>query len=50
MEANPGPETGLNVPGYNAWFERKVRDSIAAVERGETVPDAEVGAWLEDRH
>jgi predicted transcriptional regulator len=34
---------------YNDWFERKVKDSIAAAERGETVPDEEVRAWLEER-
>jgi predicted transcriptional regulator len=34
---------------YNEWFERKVKDSQAAVARGETVPDEEVRAWLEDR-
>lgn len=34
---------------YNEWLERKVRDSLAAAERGETVPDAEVRAWLEQR-
>jgi predicted transcriptional regulator len=32
---------------YNDWFERKVRDSQAAVARGETVPDQDVRAWLE---
>jgi predicted transcriptional regulator len=34
---------------YNDWFERKVRDSLAAVEEGETIPDEEVAAWLERR-
>ena len=34
---------------YNAWFERKVKDSQAAVERGETVSDDQVRAWLESR-
>jgi predicted transcriptional regulator len=33
---------------YNEWFERRVRDSQAAVARGETVPDEDVCAWLED--
>ncbi len=32
---------------YNEWFERKVRDSLAAAERGEIVRDEEVRAWLE---
>jgi predicted transcriptional regulator len=34
---------------YNDWFERKVSDSLAAVERGETIPDGDVRAWLESR-
>ena len=34
---------------YNEWFERKVRDSQAAVVRGETMPDEDVRAWLEAR-
>jgi predicted transcriptional regulator len=34
---------------YNDWFERKVKDSQAAISRGETVPDEEVHAWLEGR-
>jgi predicted transcriptional regulator len=34
---------------YNEWFEPKVKDSQAAVARGETVPDEEVRAWLEVR-
>jgi len=34
---------------YNEWFERKVRDSLAASDRGETVPDDDVRAWLEQR-
>ncbi|MBV9084628.1 MAG: hypothetical protein JOZ62_18285 [Acidobacteriaceae bacterium] len=34
---------------YNEWFERKVRDSQAAVSRGQTVPDEEVRTWLEAR-
>jgi predicted transcriptional regulator len=34
---------------YNEWFERKVRDSQAAVARGETVPDEHLRAWLEAR-
>jgi predicted transcriptional regulator len=32
---------------YNDWFERKVKNSTAAVERGEVVPDEEVRSWLE---
>jgi uncharacterized protein (DUF433 family) len=31
---------------YNDWFERKVKGSIAAIERGETVPDEEVRGWI----
>jgi predicted transcriptional regulator len=34
---------------YNEWFERKVKNSLAAVERGETVPDEDVRAWIEQR-
>jgi predicted transcriptional regulator len=34
---------------YNEWFERKVKDSQAAVERGETVSDEQVRDWLESR-
>lgn len=34
---------------YNDWFERKVSDSIAAVDGGETVPDEEVAAWLDPK-
>jgi predicted transcriptional regulator len=34
---------------YNAWFESKVRNSIIAAEGNQTVPDEEVGAWLERR-
>jgi predicted transcriptional regulator len=34
---------------YNEWFERKVRDSMAAAQRGETVSDAEVRVWIEQR-
>ena len=34
---------------YNEWFERKVQDSLAVAERGETVSDEEVRAWLEKR-
>jgi predicted transcriptional regulator len=34
---------------YNEWFEVKVRNSILAAERGETVTDQEVRTWLEQR-
>jgi predicted transcriptional regulator len=34
---------------WNDWFEGKVKASIAAAERGETVSDHEVRAWLEGR-
>jgi predicted transcriptional regulator len=34
---------------YNEWFESKVKDSQAAVARGEVVPDEDVRAWLESR-
>jgi predicted transcriptional regulator len=32
---------------YNEWFERKVKSSITAAKESQTVPDEEVGAWLE---
>ncbi len=34
---------------YNDWFERKVKNSMAAAEENQTVPNEEVGAWLERR-
>ena len=34
---------------YNEWLDRKIRNSIAASEGNQTVPDEEVGAWLERR-
>lgn len=34
---------------WNEWFERKVSLSVAATERGETVADDEVRAWVERR-
>jgi predicted transcriptional regulator len=34
---------------YNDWFAHKVSSSIAAVERGDIVPDEDVRAWLEER-
>jgi len=34
---------------YNDWFERKVKNRIVAAEGNQTVPDEEVGAWLERR-
>lgn len=34
---------------YNDWLERKVKDSQAAGERGQVVPDVEVCAWMERR-
>jgi predicted transcriptional regulator len=34
---------------YNGWFELKVKNSLAAAERGETVPDEDVRAWIEQR-
>ena len=33
---------------YNEWFERKIRNSMAA-EGNQSVPDEEVGAGLERR-
>ena len=34
---------------YNEWLDRKVKDSLAGVERGETVSDEDVRAWMEQR-
>ena len=34
---------------YNDWFETKVKEGLAAVERGEVVPDEDVLAWIEER-
>ncbi len=34
---------------YNEWFERKVKDSQAAVARGEAIPDEEVRTWIQER-
>ncbi len=34
---------------YNEWFERKVKNSLAAAERGEVVPDEDVRTWMEHR-
>ncbi|MGB7556227.1 MAG: hypothetical protein WBM04_17805 [Candidatus Korobacteraceae bacterium] len=34
---------------YNEWFEHKVKDRLAAAQRGETIPDEEVRAWIEQR-
>jgi len=33
---------------YNDWFETKVKEGLAAVERGEVVPDEDVLAWIEE--
>jgi len=33
---------------YNEWLGRKIGDSMAAADRGETVPD-DVRAWLQQR-
>ncbi len=34
---------------YNEWLERKVQNSQAAADRGETVSDKDVRAWIEQR-
>jgi predicted transcriptional regulator len=34
---------------YNDWFERKVKDSMAAAEGSPTIPNEEVAAWLDQR-
>jgi predicted transcriptional regulator len=43
------PKPSTTLVAYHEWFERKVKESQAAVARGETVPDDEVRAWLEGR-
>jgi predicted transcriptional regulator len=42
-------EAVTHLVAYNEWFERKVKASLAAAERGETIPDEEVRTWLEQR-
>ncbi len=34
---------------YSEWFECKVKGSMAAAGRGETIPDEEVRAWVDSR-
>jgi predicted transcriptional regulator len=34
---------------YNDWFEKKVKEGLAAIDRGELVPDEDVLAWIEER-
>ena len=34
---------------YDEWFARKVKGSMAAAKRGETVPDERVREWLGHR-
>ena len=34
---------------YNDWLEGKVKESLAAVDRGELIPDERVLAWIEER-
>ena len=34
---------------YSEWLDRKVKDSMAAAERGEIVPDEQVRNWIEHR-
>jgi predicted transcriptional regulator len=34
---------------FNEWFEQKVKDGMAVIQRGEVVPDEEVRSWLEQR-
>ena len=42
-------ETVDHLVAYNEWFVRKVKESQAAVARGEAVPDEDVRTWLEGR-
>lgn len=34
---------------YNDWFETKVKEGLAAIERGEVVADEQVLAWIGQR-
>jgi predicted transcriptional regulator len=34
---------------YNDWFEAKVKEGLAAIDRGEVVADEDVRAWIEQR-
>jgi predicted transcriptional regulator len=34
---------------YNDWFEGKVKEGLAAIDRGEVVADEDVLAWIEQR-
>lgn len=34
---------------WNEWAEKKIRDGMAAIERGEVVSNEEVRAWIERR-
>jgi predicted transcriptional regulator len=34
---------------YNKWLDGKVKESLAAVERGEVVSDEDVLTWIEER-
>ena len=34
---------------YNEWFDAKVKEGLAAVERGELIPDEQVLTWIEER-
>ena len=34
---------------YNEWFHRKIKNSLAAAERGETVPDEDVRVWIQQQ-
>jgi predicted transcriptional regulator len=34
---------------YNEWFEERVREGLAAIERGEVVSNEEVRAWLDQQ-
>ena len=38
-----------NLISYNEWFEQRVREGLADIERGDVVPNEEVRAWIEER-
>ncbi len=50
VSADEALEEALNQAlAYNDWFERKVKEGLAAAERGELIPDEQVLAWIEKR-
>jgi predicted transcriptional regulator len=42
-------EAVAHLAAYNAWFDRRVRESMAAAERGEIVSHEEARAWMDKK-